>query len=119
MRRITEVSFSHDWPDERASPPRPSTLSQRTTSERGRVALTIAMRDMRHWRPDGAAQLPPATTTECLRGPIAAGQPRTWTFPRWTVRMVVFVGGSTQVVGSASPGLAGIVLTWSGGAFLP
>jgi hypothetical protein len=30
--------------------------------------------------------------------------------------MVVFVGGSTQVVGSASPGLAGIVLTWSGGA---
>ena len=52
-----------------------------------------------------------------MPGRIAASQPRTWTLPRWTVRMVVFVGGSTQVVGSASPGLAGIVLTWSGGAF--
>ena len=43
-------------------------------------------------------------------GRFGSRQLRTWTFPRWTVRIVAFVGGSTQVVGSASPGFAGIVL---------
>jgi hypothetical protein len=42
------------------------------------------------------------TRAESFPGLIPASQPRSWTFPRWTVRMVVFVRGSTHRIDLAS-----------------
>jgi len=41
------------------------------------------------------------TRAESFSGLIPASLPRTWMFPRWTVRMVVFVGGSTHRIDRA------------------
>jgi hypothetical protein len=49
-----------------------------------------------------AAQLPPCEDVSGrVPGLIPASQPRTWTFPRWTVRMVVFIRGSTHRIDRA------------------